>query len=518
MPRRLLATLANPSRQNARLLIATASVLSLLATLGAAQYAVDQRAHDRLDQRNEHVLRRAVDVADRSADVLERALALPMPPCSRADLLELRIMAFDSRFVRDVARIRDGAVRCTAAWGVLETPMPLPPPHNVRGAYRFWKDLPTSQTSRITADMTAVGDVVVTTAPGAFNGIEAIGEAAASLVVNREGTYVFQRFGHSELLLERWHQQHFAVPGEYTAYRCHPLRSICAFSSTPRNYVWQEPWWMLLGLVLLGTLSGAAIGMSLRGWQERRRLLPAQLARAINGETLGVVYQPIRSLGDRRLVGAEALARWRNENDEQVTPLEFIPIAERTGQLDALTRLVLRRVMTDLGDRLRGAAPFYVSVNVAPAQLADPAFFTFLQALLSIHEVDPRRIALEITERSTTQFSTLTAPLAALRRAGFKIMVDDFGTGYSNFAYLTELPLDAIKMDRSFTQAIGTRSVASQVIQGITSMATALDVQLIVEGIETEEQGEFILALAPGAKGQGWLLGRPVAANDLAHA
>jgi len=517
MPRTLLATLLDTSQRRARLLVAITSGLGLLATLSVAQYAVDQRARDRVDQRNLTVLNRAADIAERSTDVLARALALRVRPCSREDLLELRIMAFESRFVRDVARIQRGAVRCTAAWGVLDAPMALPPPHSARGAYRFWKDMPTSQTPRIRADLMATGDVMVTTAPGAFDGIEAVGEAAASLVVNREGTYVFQQFGDGQALLQQWRAHQGGGHEAYIASRCDARHALCALSSTPRAYVWHEPWWLLLGLTLLGTLSGAAIGLLLRGYLERRRLLPAQLARAIRSETLGVVYQPIRHLGDRRLVGVEALARWRNEDDEPVAPLEFIPIAEHKGLLDALTRLVLRRVMADLGPRLRAPTPFYTSVNVAPAQLADARFRTFLMALVEQHGVAPSRIALEITERSTTGLSTLAEPLAELRRLGFRIMVDDFGTGYSNFAYLTELPLDAIKMDRAFTRAIGARSVASQVIQGITTMAEALQVQLIVEGIETEEEGEFILALAPTANGQGWLLGRPVVAAELAQ-
>ena len=125
------------------------------------------------------------------------------------------------------------------------------------------------------------------------------------------------------------------------------------------------------------------------------------------------------------------------------------------------------------------------------------------------------QVVLEITERSTTRHSDLADGMARLREDGYPFYIDDFGTGYSNFAYLAELPLDAIKMDQRFTRAIGTGSAISQIIEAICTMTRTLEIGLVVEGVETEEQAQVMFELMPSAIAQGWLLGRPVEVDAL---
>jgi len=168
-----------------------------------------------------------------------------------------------------------------------------------------------------------------------------------------------------------------------------------------------------------------------------------------------------------------------------------------------------------MAGRLRGNAAFYLSINLTSQDLLDRNFRRYVHDEVRRLGLRPHQIVLELTERATADHHDLAGCMLELKSLGYRFYVDDFGTGYSNFAYLTELPITAIKMDRRFTRAIGTASAVTQVVQSIAAMAAALDLDLIVEGVETEEQASHMLSLVPGGIGQGWLLGRPVASDRL---
>jgi sensor c-di-GMP phosphodiesterase-like protein len=139
----------------------------------------------------------------------------------------------------------------------------------------------------------------------------------------------------------------------------------------------------------------------------------------------------------------------------------------------------------------------------------------FLAEQTKAFGVSPADVVLEFTERSTASQQKLADALRQLERAGFRVYLDDFGTGYSNFAYLADLPLAGLKMDRCFTKAMGTLSPASYAVEAICAMAKALKLPLVAEGVETELQASAMHRLVPEAVGQGWLLGRPCKSDSL---
>jgi sensor c-di-GMP phosphodiesterase-like protein len=225
-----------------------------------------------------------------------------------------------------------------------------------------------------------------------------------------------------------------------------------------------------------------------------------------------VEYQQIVSLASGRIVGAEALVRWTDEEGFAVGPDVFVKIAEEQGFVESITRLVVRHTLRDFAATLRAQPDFRLSINVTATDLADSRFLPMLARALKRAGVAARSVAIEITESSTARHEVTIAAILRLRQQGHSVHIDDFGTGYSSLSYLHELSVDAIKIDRSFTRAIGTEAVTAGILPQILAMAGALHLQVIVEGIETRQQAEYFAALGQPILGQGWLFGRAVAA------
>jgi sensor c-di-GMP phosphodiesterase-like protein len=266
--------------------------------------------------------------------------------------------------------------------------------------------------------------------------------------------------------------------------------------------------------MILGGACGGLFGFVVSLLYRRNRNMEHQLRHAIHQDKLRLVYQPIVDLHSGRIVSAEALARWNDEDGVAIGPDVFIEIAERRGFVGEITRLVVRHALRDFGDLLRGHPEFHLSINVAASDLGDPGFLTMLDESLHRAGVNAESLTIEITEGSTASYKEALETIHQLRRRGHSIHIDDFGTGYSSLSYLHNLSIDAIKIDRSFTMAIGTEAVTVAILPQILSMAETLALQVVVEGIETSQQANYFAALELPILGQGWLFGRPVATEE----
>jgi len=266
--------------------------------------------------------------------------------------------------------------------------------------------------------------------------------------------------------------------------------------------------------VMIGAGIGAAIGTGFGlvclFLYRRTKGIEQQLRRAIRRGVLRVVYQPLVELTTRKVIGAEALVRWTDDDKLVIPPDIFVKIAEERGFVDQITRLVVRRVLADFAAYLREDSEFRINVNVASSDLTNPAFLVMLDEALAEARVPPHRLGVEITEGATARHAAAIHAIAALRARGHKVSVDDFGTGYSSLAYLKDLAVDGIKIDRAFTQAVGTESVTVSILPQILAMAETLKLQVVAEGVETEAQAAFYMASSSPVTGQGWLFGRPV--------
>jgi sensor c-di-GMP phosphodiesterase-like protein len=264
----------------------------------------------------------------------------------------------------------------------------------------------------------------------------------------------------------------------------------------------------------LGGLVGALFALLFCLLYRRNRSIEQQLRRAISKDKVRLVYQPIVDLESRRIVAAEALARWTDEEGFAVGPDVFVGIAEGHGFMGELTRLVVRHALRDFAEVFKEHPDFRLSINVAAADLADPEFLPMLDFALRQAGVSAQSLAIEITESSTARKQVAREAILRLRQRGHSVHVDDFGTGYSSLAYLHDLSIDTIKIDRSFTQAIGTQAVTVGILPQILAMATVLKLKVIVEGVETCQQASYFADVDSSILAQGWLFGRPVPVSD----
>jgi sensor c-di-GMP phosphodiesterase-like protein len=231
------------------------------------------------------------------------------------------------------------------------------------------------------------------------------------------------------------------------------------------------------------------------------------LRRALKDGSLYVLYQPVVDLESRRVVGAEALVRWKSRAAD-MRPDYFIPQAEQCGMIQLITKQVLGMVARDMPNFLKMDPDFCVAVNFSAADLCDNRMIDAMDDFLRVSRARPENIEIEATERAFLQGPETAELIDALRAKGFTVAIDDFGTGYSSLSCLQSLSLDTLKIDRTFVETINTDGATSQVVLHIIEMAHSLHLEMVAEGVETEPQAQYLVKR--GVRyAQGWHFGRP---------
>ena len=251
---------------------------------------------------------------------------------------------------------------------------------------------------------------------------------------------------------------------------------------------------------------------------ELRSQLEAGMRKAIQNDEFRLLYQVQVDSGQRN-VGAEALIRWEHPEQGRVSPGQFIPIAEETGMILPIGLWVLQTAGRQLKEWERDplTRDLLLAVNVSARQFRQSGFVRQVSEVVEQNGIDPSRLKIELTESTVLEnVADTIEKMHALKSIGVRFSMDDFGTGYSSLAYLTQLPLDQLKIDQSFVRNIGTKSSDAMIIQTIIGMANNLGIEVIAEGVETEAQREFLLGA--GCKlFQGYLFGRPVPLETFAQ-
>jgi diguanylate cyclase (GGDEF)-like protein/PAS domain S-box-containing protein len=250
----------------------------------------------------------------------------------------------------------------------------------------------------------------------------------------------------------------------------------------------------------------------------RRREVQSALEEAVNTSAFTLVYQPIVALTTGEIAGFEALVRWPHPQWGMMQPDQFIELAEETGHIVPLGSWVLGQAASEIVQwrrRLPAQTRLYASVNVSARQFRDPGFVVGVRRVLTQTGLEPSSLMLELTESVLLRGDDerLHADLAELKSIGVKLAIDDFGTGYSSLSYLRELPIDVLKIDKSFVDGIAISEQRLALVEGIIGIARTLHLDVIAEGIETEIQRDLLVSM--GCQyGQGYLLAMPVPADQ----
>ena len=250
----------------------------------------------------------------------------------------------------------------------------------------------------------------------------------------------------------------------------------------------------------------------------RRRELEKDLREALPRNQLYLVYQPQISYRDHRVVGVEALLRWQHPELGMVPPDQFIPLAEQNGSIISIGEWVLDQACRQLREwHDMGFSELRMAVNLSTVQLHHSELPRVVNNLLQAYRLPPRSLELEVTETGLMEdISTAAQHLLSLRRSGALIAIDDFGTGYSSLSYLKSLPLDKIKIDKSFVQDLLDDDDDATIVRAIIQLGKSLGMQVIAEGVETAEQETYIVAQGCH-EGQGYHYSKPLSARELTN-
>jgi EAL domain-containing protein (putative c-di-GMP-specific phosphodiesterase class I) len=242
----------------------------------------------------------------------------------------------------------------------------------------------------------------------------------------------------------------------------------------------------------------------------RRASLVAALRRALDRREFYLVFQPRLALADGSVAGFEALLRWRSEELGEMSPAEFIPVAEETGLILPIGEWVLREAFSVLaGWQAQGRPNLSMSINVSVLQLLRGKVVALIRELLAEYPIAPESVELEVTEQAT-------AVLHELKKLGVLLAIDDFGTGYSSLVYLKRLPIDTLKIDKEFVGDLTTDPDDEAITATIITMAHSLGLNVVAEGVETVEQLQYLHEQRCDEI-QGYWLSRPIEESDCLH-
>jgi diguanylate cyclase (GGDEF)-like protein len=248
-----------------------------------------------------------------------------------------------------------------------------------------------------------------------------------------------------------------------------------------------------------------------------RLALQDDITEAMIREDFHLHYQPVIDLKSKRLVTVEALLRWHHHERGDVPPDQFVPIAEKSGAIVQIGLWVLEQACRDLKlwDEAHPGNDLQIAINLSARQLKEPSVGPQIARVLHRMDVDPRRLILEVTESLVMDDGeAAAATLWQLRALGIRIAVDDFGTGYSSLSRLVDLPLDDIKIDRSFIRELSVSDAGATIIKAAIAMAHGLDLNVVAEGVETREQLAFLMRSGCD-QAQGYLFSKPLPADAI---
>ncbi|MBB3770626.1 sensor c-di-GMP phosphodiesterase-like protein [Angulomicrobium tetraedrale] len=490
------------------MLIVAAGMLLPLAIAFFLSWRVSINAQqDRVDLLASEAVAQALSVFADARATLHAATETDLPPCSPQHIALLRELMANSLATDNIGYVDNNLVRCTA-WGPMTRPVQGAPVHawlpdgiglsvNFPGnTLRRWP-LMVIKLGKHSVVVAQVRFVLQPTDPDARvevtapNGIalattqRTTGNADIKPPPARAGDLVASREAEGWKVTVRLPRPSFSQQLNATKY-----------------------------LLLSVTIPLAVLFGGIAFWLMRRRLSPrGELELAVRQHEFVVHYQPIIELATSRCIGAEALVRWRRPDGTLVGPDLFIPLAEYTGFIEPITDQVLEAVVADLGDLLRNDRRQHISINVGAADISSGRILAALDDKLARTGIEPQQIWVEATERGFVDIEGARVTLAELHRRGHMTAIDDFGTGYSSLQYLQRLPVDALKIDKSFIEAVGTDAPTRHVTDHIIAMARELMLQIIAEGVETEAQAAYLRRQQVGFA-QGWLFSPALPAQE----
>lgn len=513
-------------------LIVTVALTTALGPPLLSMYLAEQQAIRTEMQRAQAIAQVVLDRSDRAVDQMNAVIDQlrdqlgeqlrdnqSADPCSQPMLQLMWDLSLSMEFIK-LAGAVDGSSLLCSSLGLHSPPLDLGPPDEVT--------LVNSTYIRLRAPLALSRDIpYISLAREGFVAM-AHRNQAVDLVVDQAGTLLATfNPGNGEIRTQNgqvnplWVQalqgarsSTFLDDGFVVAVRLSDrFTQTGSLVAIPMRYVEQGIRELSLRFLPYSLVAAMLLTLAFLYLARQQTSLAAQIRQGIRRQEFYLEYQPVVELGTGRWVGAEALLRWRRNNNRRVDPALFIPYAEQNGLISKLTLYVIRQLQSDLAVFLDKNPLMMVSVNLSPRDLQSAEVNAELSELVARNRVSAAQLMVEVTERMMVDPATARTQLQAIRDLGIKVAIDDFGTGYSSLSYLETMPFDCLKIDRLFVEAIATESATSRVVLHIIEMAAELGLNTVAEGVETPSQAEYLMA--HGVRyAQGWLYSRSLPAAE----
>lgn len=496
----------------AAFLIIIGSLLPLVATLYFSWQSAEATERDKLYHFADRVIRRARITLDQAYQSLRMVNNAGSGPCSEENIKAMRMMDFKIPSISDVGYFENGYLKCNS-WGMVEEKIPQTPSDfimaNGVGISFNMRYLFTDNNTYMGLNYNNYSVIID---PTRFSDI--IVDPYIQIAIATSDGHIFSTLNDPNLSLVK---QAIENPSLNKT-----KDSLIAVSKIPdlivvviesRSYMlkgWHKEALQFLPFGIF--ISAVVVGLIV--WGSHRRLSPlGELKIAVIRKEFLVHYQPIIDLKTKTCIGAEALIRWQRPDGTMIRPDWFIPLAEEGGLILEITKQVVESVVKDLKDILISDRNMHIAVNVAACDLKSGRILKVIEEALAGTNIEHQQIWLEATERGLMDIVTAKSTIAEARHLGYPVAIDDFGTGYSSLSYLQNLPLDVLKIDKSFIDALETQSATSNVTLHIINIAKTLNLKTVAEGVETVKQAEYLLKHEVDY-GQGWLFAKAMPVKE----
>ncbi|SBS40230.1 putative membrane protein YjcC [Marinomonas spartinae] len=437
------------------------------------------------------------------------------PLCSQENLNKMRRALWRDKYIKDIAHIKKNQIICSASWGTLKNPISLQKESKIFSKnFKHWKNTPDPITKNTIINMLSIGHTLILIKKDLFNKyyykLNKNNNVAFEL---KTFNYIFRHYGNisPETLIKA---KTGTTLTSMTKKSC-ANKDQCIIIKNNKMGLLGTSDSNLLIAIIVSIISGLTLSYILFLSSTRHRSQLQHLKRAINNGDIYLEYQPKLCLVTHEITGVEALARWHDKTFGRVSPDVFIGLAEKHDLMEKLSHLVVHRAFQDMSPIMKKYPDISLSINLSMKDISQGQILCFINEQAERHHIAHDRVIFEVTERTNDGVDLIEKSVAEFTKAGYKISLDDFGTGYANLSWLSKIRPNEIKVDKTFTQSIGTESINQNMLNAIFFMLQKLDVTVVFEGIETQEQLTYLTSLSTDAMGQGWLFAHPMTTDKL---
>ena len=491
------------------------TIIPIAAMLYFSRVLATGKEHERLALITDRIISRADISMSAATGALHQINAFAGTPCSPTHIARMREITISTRVIEEMGYFENGFLKCTS-WGITEQEIrqastDFVTPDGLEVNVHVQPSLIPQQHRVMTLQYHAYNVLID---PVRF--VDVIVDPNIKLAIATNAGFLLARLNDPDRTLVDKIVAESGSKGEEDGYlfALSRDRGWTAVAMEPESVVLAGlrqqqtlllPFGMFIALLNIGGIA----------WFSRRRLsLLGELQIAVRKREFIVHYQPIVEILTGRCVGAEALVRWRRPDGSLLRPDLFIPFAESSGLIKPITDQVIALVVTELGQLLVADRSMHIAINLCADDVATGRALSVIEKAIQDTGIRRDQLWLEVTERGFIDIEAARATLTRARELGYSVAIDDFGTGYSRLSYLEGLPLDALKIDKSFIDTIDMDSATSSVTSHIIDMAKTLKLIIVAEGIESQEQADYLTKRGV-EYGQGWLFARPMPAKEL---